>query len=83
VQRRPIEGPDFAFTESSSYSLLRVNHYWSKSEEEFRAKSRRPRADTGLLKGLPGKLPSPEPGSIRDTEILDYLPALKKAMNSK
>jgi hypothetical protein len=81
-QRRPISGPDFAYTESCSFSLLRINHYWSKSEEEFREKARHPRADTGLVRGIPGsgRLPEPLPGSIEDTTILAYLPLLKKAL---
>jgi hypothetical protein len=27
--KRPITGPELAFTESPSWSLLKVNHYWT------------------------------------------------------
>jgi glycosyl transferase family 92 len=78
-QKRPIEGPDFAFTEESSQSLLRVNHYWTKSEEEFREKLSRRQADSGG--GLRNQVPS-RPGDLRDEAILRYLPALREALGA-
>lgn len=77
--RRPIEGPDFALTPTPSRSLLRVNHYWTKSEEEFRDKlSRRQAASGGGLR----KQVSPEPGDSRDETILRYVPALREALQA-
>jgi hypothetical protein len=46
----PFEG---AFTKDVSFSRLRVNHYWLKSEEEATKKFTRPRADNGLLRDPP------------------------------
>jgi hypothetical protein len=37
----------------ASYSRLRINHYWSKSEEECRAKFATPRADNGYFRAWP------------------------------
>jgi hypothetical protein len=74
--KRPITGPEFAFTESPSWSLLQVNHYWTKSEEEFSEKLADPRGDTGTLRPAIAA----QPGDSRDDTILMYLPALKAAL---
>ncbi|MBM3571475.1 MAG: hypothetical protein FJX52_03805 [Alphaproteobacteria bacterium] len=41
--------PLYAFTEEPRADILRVNHYFSKSLEEYRAKLSRPRADSGTI----------------------------------
>jgi Glycosyltransferase family 92 len=74
--KRPITGPEFAFTESPSWSLLQVNHYWTKSEEEFSEKLADPRGDTGTFRPAIAA----QPGDSRDDTILMYLPALKAAL---
>lgn len=35
----PIEGPRFSITDTASYSKLRINHYVSKSEEEYKQRA--------------------------------------------
>ena len=77
-QKRPIEGPEYALTDSPSRSLLQVNHYWTKSEEEFRDKlGRRQAAGTGGLR----KPVAPRAGEVRNEAILRYVPALKEALS--
>jgi hypothetical protein len=77
--KRPIEGPDFARTESPSWSLLRVNHYWTKSEQEFREKIVATRSDTGE----PRAPVEPRHGDVVDEAILIYLPALREALGAE
>ena len=76
---RPIEGPDYALTPTPSCSLLQVNHYWTKSEEEFEAKLAEARADTGELR----RQVAADPGDVRNESILMYAPALKKALQNQ
>ena len=77
VARRPLDGWR---TQSYIQSRLRINHYYTKSLEEFRAKHAKTRADTGELRppldeSLLRKL---EARMERDEKILQYLPALKE-----
>jgi hypothetical protein len=74
--KRPIEGPDPAFTSSPSRKLLRINHYGPKSEEEYERKISRRRADTGERRSQR----DPRRGDVRDEAILIYLPALQEAL---
>jgi hypothetical protein len=77
-RKRPIEGPDYARTDEVSRALLRVNHYWTKSEEEFREKLTRRRSDSGDLR----RQVEPRPGDDEDDAILQYLPALREAVKA-
>jgi hypothetical protein len=76
------DAPSTACTRSRISSRLRINHYYRKSLEEARAKYAKPLADTGELRpsgNLEGFLES-QPNHQRDTTILRYLPALRKAL---
>jgi len=78
-RKRPIEGPDFARTDEVSRALLRINHYWTKSEEEFRNKlGRRQAAGGGGLR----RQVEPRRGDDEDDAILQYLPALREAVKT-
>ncbi|PWU24849.1 MAG: hypothetical protein C5B48_04255 [Candidatus Rokuibacteriota bacterium] len=65
------------------FERLRINHYWTKSEEELRQKLSRPRADTGAAYA-----PTPERAlaqtsaehSVHDDAIMRYLPALREEL---
>jgi len=71
--KQPIEGPDFAHTDVTSRFLLQVNHYWTKSEEEFREKLSRAQSHTGALR----RQVEPQPGDNPTDAILQYVAALK------
>jgi hypothetical protein len=71
-----------AYTGRFSVQQLRINHYATRSEEEFRRKATRWKADTGQ----PPIQPIPVDRVLRtfdkqtDETILSYLPALREAM---
>jgi len=74
--------PNAAFTESFSVELLRINHYATKSREEYEAKLPFPRPDSGADRTLPDsdrhlrRLDAkPDDGAI-----LQYAPALREAL---
>ena len=81
----PVKGP---WTKSVSCSTLRINHYVTKSEQEFEAKRARPRADAGFAKP---RMPASrvlarsavENVGVEgppDSSISVYLPALREAV---
>jgi hypothetical protein len=72
----PIDKPPFVFTDSPSWSRLRINHYITRSEQEYRRKLRTRRADTGTLRPLQ----EPPRGHLTDEAITAYVPALKRAL---
>jgi glycosyl transferase family 92 len=69
------------FTKSVSHSRLRINHYWARSEEQFRAKLASPMPATGTFRAwydtrrLRG-------GRVNELsyEILKHAPALHEAL---
>ena len=71
-----------AYTDPFTMSRLRINHYQTRSEEEFRRKATGEKADTGI----PRETPIPIERTLRnfnmeqDDDILSYLPALRGAM---
>jgi hypothetical protein len=73
-------------TTFKSFSRLRINHYYTRSEEEFREKLSRPRAwdaepqPDHFWELFTQKLPALFDYS--DDAILRYLPSLKKAMEN-
>jgi hypothetical protein len=77
----PGQVPQFAM-----FDLLRINHYWTKSEAELREKFARLRADTGGPALVPVeralKMTSAEK-SVRDEAILRYLPELREALAAR
>lgn len=65
--------------EPATADLLRINHYYAKSEEEFRRKSVTPRADSGTVTyrmGIP-------PDEVRDEAILQFGERLRMALASR
>jgi hypothetical protein len=74
--------------EPPTADLLRINHYYAKSEEEFRRKSARPRADTGTV---PDRLSasaaavgrSPPAPAVDDDSILQFLPQVRAALAAR
>ena len=83
----PVEGPPFSFTESVHFDLLRVNHYYTKSEQEFKDKLAKPKAH-----GPEYQVPVADEqrldrqiatlNEVEDRTILRYLPALREALEA-
>jgi hypothetical protein len=68
-----------AFREPATVDLLRINHYYAKSEEEFRRKSATPRADVGAVTermGIP-------PDEVRDESIRQFRDRLRAALAAR
>jgi Glycosyltransferase family 92 len=85
--KRPITGPPYALTDRVSLSRLRVNHYATKSEEEYRRKLARGPADSTVPKSelmteanIARRLEKLD--EVTDEEILVYLPSLRAALAS-
>ncbi len=79
---RPVSLP--AKAQSFTAERLRINHYWTKSEEELEAKFARLRPDTGEPYP-PGRTRRrmrirDQENSRPDEAILTYLPALREAL---
>jgi hypothetical protein len=79
VHKRPTVGWESV---ERSLDVLRVNHYYTKSEAELLEKWGRPRADTGELRHelVMEDLHRMESRFKRDETILMYLPRLKRAL---
>ena len=80
-QRIPVRFHDR--TPDSTFSLLRVNHYYTQSEEQVRKKYATPRADTGELRD-----PIPDShleamNKVHDETIQIHLPALRQAIRDR
>jgi hypothetical protein len=74
----PIHGH---MTKSVSHSILRINHYWAKSEEQFRAKCAQPGAANGYFRPWydMNRL-SGVPLNSESYTIAKYAPALREAL---
>jgi hypothetical protein len=78
--KQPI-GPPISHTETMSHSLLVVNHYWTKSEQEAREKLSKPtaygkpRLAAAHEHALGGTL-----NEVLDEDILRYVPALREEL---
>ena len=68
-----------ATREPATADLLRINHYYAKSEEEFRRKSATPRADSGTVTYRMG-IPDDE---VRDEAILQFSERLREMLASR
>jgi hypothetical protein len=84
-RHRPVGGPPYGATDEVSFDLLRINHYTTRSEEEFRRKLARPTAD-GLAVD-PGRREEEAIArflkrldEIDDEAILMYIAALRAAV---
>jgi hypothetical protein len=75
----PVFGP---MTDRVSVERLRMNHYWTKSEEECHAKFTRGRADTGVSRAWPDEFLHRDAAlnAVYDDEIHVHLPALRAAL---
>lgn len=77
--------PNAGFTESFSAERLRINHYGTKSIEEWRRKFALPRPDSGASRPPP----NPEFQAWRldaeadDQSIMQYVPALRETLDSR
>jgi Glycosyltransferase family 92 len=70
-------------TDSVSFDRLRLNHYVTRSLEEYMRKLERPPPDVGVLKGLtPGQVKRrlEKLDQVTDESILMHLPALKREL---
>jgi len=84
-RHRPVGGPPYGATDEVSFDLLRINHYTTRSEAEFRRKLARPTAD-GLAVD-PGRREEEAIArflnrldEIDDQSILMYVAALRAAV---
>jgi hypothetical protein len=72
-----------SYTESFTASRLRINHYATRSEEEFRRKVGRPQADTGRPSvPIPVERVLQQFDRRSDETITSYLPRLREAVRS-
>jgi hypothetical protein len=87
-KHRPIygrKGSPYASTEEVSWEKLRVNHYTTRSEEEFRRKLKLVRPDTGRLreyKETQLERMLTVMNEVEDRTIQMYLPALREELYS-
>ena len=71
-----------------SGARLRLNHYHTRSQEEWQLKRARPRADTGVVRDeyfgpdLEKLLTQEDKFGTEDRAILQYLPALRRAVEN-
>jgi hypothetical protein len=85
--RNPLDTPPRSLTKQVSFSLLRVNHYWTRSAEEWARKLENVDAHTGVRRH------DYEPKALGDLAKLDqkldehhdetitmYAPALREAL---
>jgi hypothetical protein len=72
----PIVG---AVTKSVSFERLRLNHYFTKSEDEFEARSE-PRRKTKISRLRKARGLQKELDAVEDKTIQSYLPALREAV---
>jgi hypothetical protein len=76
---------NIGFTESFSAERLRINHYATKSAEEWEAKLALPRPDTGTERpaGIRDRLLTRLDAEPDDGSILQYVPALREALAAR
>jgi Glycosyltransferase family 92 len=75
--RQPVEK---LVVREPTADLLRINHYYSKSEEDFQRKAARPVARTGEVKI--GRDPPPA-DAVKDETILQFGPQLRDLLASR
>ena len=86
-QQRPITGPPYSHTDGVSFDRLRLNHYATKSEEEFRLKLARGPADSSIPKRerfSEAQLAriARQYDEVEDRTILMHLPQLRERLAS-
>jgi glycosyl transferase family 92 len=75
--RVPVQSP----FRTPTADLLRINHYYSKSEEDFRRKTSRPMANIGMVK-IEQRMAIP-PDVVRDETILQFDSQLRALLSSR
>jgi glycosyl transferase family 92 len=77
--------PNSGFTESLSMERLRINHYLTKSREEWEEKIALPRPDSGEKRpeGVNEKILLRLDGEPDDQAIMQFVPALKQALAAR
>ena len=78
-RHEPIVGDE---SDSLSCELLRINHYFTRSQQERDAKIASRRADNGLAKS-DGSERDGTLNAVEDRTILSYLPALREALGRR
>jgi hypothetical protein len=61
-------------------NLLRINHYYTKSEEEFRRKVERPAATTGKLHDRGDPIERIPDDAVKDETVLQFAPELRSML---
>ena len=74
---RPVEG---IVVREPTVDLLRINHYYAKSDEEFRRKAERPMALTGEVDSTRNPPPA---DTVRDETILQFATGLRSLLESR
>jgi glycosyltransferase involved in cell wall biosynthesis len=74
---RRVAGP---FTESHSSDILRINHYSSKSRQEWLTRSKLGKPDRASMDIDPEWYEARQAMEVEDLEIWKYLPQLKEAL---
>jgi glycosyl transferase family 92 len=84
LAKQPVEGPRTEKYTQECETVLRINHYHTKSEEELREKWSVPRPSTGQTRD-PAEYERLVnlPHDDLDEKILIYLPALKEALRER
>lgn len=77
--KRPIDG---WFTPEFTLERLRINHYYTRSEAEFRQKLKHVRADNAKLREEPANW-ARITGREEDAAITAYVPALREALAAR
>jgi len=80
-ENQHVVDPDH--TRDFTSSILRLNHYFTKSENEYRAKWAKARADTGRLRAPLTKAHLDSLSEVRDESIKTYVPAAREAMDNR
>jgi Glycosyltransferase family 92 len=62
-------------------NLLRINHYYTKSEEEYARRAERPVATTGLV--IPGNRDAMPEAAVKDETILQFVPEVRAMLASR
>lgn len=73
----------YALTDFGSADYLRINHYHTKSREEYKGKCSRFRADIPVNKDFDTNLPVHDKNEVVDTYLRDtYLPKIQELLSS-
>jgi hypothetical protein len=82
-QHRVLRGPNAGWSNDISFSVLRINHYWTKSREEWERKLARPDAmhgGTRRFATLGWEHVQEVLSQERDPAITPHAPALRRAL---